>query len=122
MSTVDTLVTSIFSGIVIALLVAMFVAQRRQVDQLRREMADMRTELKAEIANVRTELKAEIAEVRTELKAEIAEVRTELKAVSAELRRALSAVEKDTAILVGRLLPEDEVLARITNRPEPVST
>ena len=100
MSTVDTLVTSIFSGIVIALLVAMFVAQRRQVDQLRREMADMRTELKAEIAEVRTELKAEIA----------------------ELRRALSAVEKDTAILVGRLLPEDEVLARITNRPEPAST
>ena len=100
MSDVDTLVTSIFSGVVIALLVAMFVAQRRQVDQLRREMADMRTELKADIAAVRTELRGEIA----------------------ELRRALSAVEKDTAMLVGRLLPEDEVLARIANRPEPVST
>ena len=133
MSTVDTLVTSIFSGIVIALLVAMFVAQRRQVDQLRREMATMRTELKADIATLRTELKADIATLRTEFKAdiatlriefraEIAEVRTELKAVSAELRRALSAVEKDTAMLVGRLLPEDEVLARITNRPEPAST
>ncbi len=109
MTPVETLVMSIFSSVIIALLIAMFVNQRRQIDQIRQEMAALRAEFRAEIAAVRTE----IAAVRTE----IAAVRTEV----AELRRSLSAVEKDTAMLVGRLLPEDEVLARITNRPQPVS-
>ena len=99
MSAVETLVTSIFSSVVIAMLIAMFVSQRRQLDQVRRDVAELRTEVKTEIVELRAELKTEIA----------------------ELRRALSLVKKDTAMLVGRLLPEDEVLARITNRPAPVS-
>ena len=110
MSAVETLVTGIFSSVVIAMLIAMFVSQRRQIDQMRKEIAELRVEVKAEIAELRAEVKADIAELRAEVKADIA-----------ELRRNLSGVEKDTAMLVGRLLPEDEVLARITNRPEPVS-
>ncbi|WP_420436691.1 hypothetical protein [Candidatus Poriferisodalis sp.] len=99
MSAVETLVTGIFSSVIIALLIAMFVSQRRQLDQMRNEMAEFKAEMRAEIAELRAEFKAECT----------------------ELRRAVMAVEKDTAMLIGRLLPEDEVLSRITNRPEPVS-
>ncbi len=44
-------------------------------------------EVKAEIAGVRTELKAEIAEVRTELKAEIADVTFNIKILTSRVNR-----------------------------------
>ena len=59
------------------------------IQEVRSEIAAVRTELKKEIAELRTELKGEIAELRTELKGEIAELRTELKGEIAELRTEL---------------------------------
>jgi ribosomal protein L29 len=66
------------------------VATHSDIDELRREIAELRTELKGEIAELRTELKGEIAELRTELKGDIAELRTELKGDIAELRTVTS--------------------------------
>ena len=48
------------------------------IQEVRSEIAAVRTELKEEIAAVRTELKEDIAGLRTELKEAIAGLRTEL--------------------------------------------
>jgi ribosomal protein L29 len=61
------------------------VATHSDIDELRREIAELRTELKGEIAELRTELKGEIAELRTELKGDIAELRTVTSSQAAAL-------------------------------------
>ncbi len=52
---------------------------KTEMANMKRDNANLRTEVKSEIANLRGELKAEIANLRSELKAEIAEIKTELK-------------------------------------------
>ena len=51
-------------------------------DELKKDIADLRTELKQDIADLRTELKQDISDVRVE----IADLRTELKGDIADLR------------------------------------
>ena len=50
-----------------------------QIDDIKKEIAEVRTTLKEEIAEVRTTLKEEIAEVRTTLKEEIDELGNDVK-------------------------------------------
>jgi chromosome segregation ATPase len=70
-------------------------AMQQQLQAIRDDIGEVRTELKAEIAAVRTELKAEIAAVRTELKTDLAAVRTELKGEVAEERTELAGVRAE---------------------------
>jgi hypothetical protein len=60
---------------------------KREMIDIRAELASVRTELKGDIASVRTELRDDIASVRDELKSDIAEVRTELKSDIARLEQ-----------------------------------
>ena len=57
-------------------------ATKADLAEIRTEIAKLKNELKTEIADLRTERKAEVAEIRTE----IADLRTELKSEIAGLR------------------------------------
>lgn len=48
-------------------------------EDLRRDIAELRTELKRDIAELRTELKHDIAETKSEIKRDIADIRGEMK-------------------------------------------
>ena len=63
-----------------------FTGLRTEMNILRGEIDDVRTELKGEIDALRTELKGDIATLQTELKGDIATLRTELKGDVAILR------------------------------------
>ncbi len=59
---------------------------KADIGELRSEIGELRAEMKADIAGLRAEMKADIAELRAEMKADIAELRAETKADIAELR------------------------------------
>lgn len=72
------------------------VATRSDVDSIRTEIADLRSELKGDIADLRSEVrsdigavKADIGAVRSELKTDIADLRSELKTDVTSLRSEL---------------------------------
>ena len=66
-----------------------FTGLRTEMNILRGEIDDVRTELKGEIDALRTELKGDIATLRTELKGDVATLRIELKGDIVDLRKEL---------------------------------
>ena len=74
-------------------------------NDLKAEIADVKTDLKAEIADVKTDLKAEISRVETDLKAEIAGIRGDIQ----ELRSDVNSIDKRLSVLIGILNLEHEV-------------
>jgi uncharacterized phage infection (PIP) family protein YhgE len=61
-------------------------ATKKDVQELKTDMRELRTELKTDMQELRTELKSDMQELRTELKTDMQELRTELKTEMQELR------------------------------------
>jgi hypothetical protein len=70
-------------------------ATRQDVDGVRVEMSDLRTELQQEMSGLRTELQQEMSDLRTELRADMADLRTELQQEMSGLRTELRGDMKD---------------------------
>lgn len=73
------------------------VATRSDVDGIRADIADLRSELKGDITAVRSELKTDIADLRLELKGEIAGLRSELKGDISDVRSDLTTSRSELA-------------------------
>ena len=69
-----------------------FSGVRQDMNVMRQEMNNMRTELKGDIQSLRTELKGDIADLRTELKGDIADVRSDLRKLENRTRAVEAAV------------------------------
>jgi uncharacterized protein (DUF3084 family) len=79
-------------------------------DQLRAEIAGLRTELHDEVGGLRTELRDEIATLRTETREEFGKVRAEMANLAAELRKEM---QSQTRWLTGVLLVGMSLVAGI---------
>jgi hypothetical protein len=66
-------------------------ATRQDVDGVRVEMSDLRTELRADMADLRTELQQEMSRLRTELRGDMKDLRSELRMDMASLEQRLGA-------------------------------
>lgn len=79
------------------------VATRSDVDSIRSDIADLRSELTGDITSVRSEFRAEIADFRSEFRADIGDLRS-------EVRSDIGAVKTDVTTLRSELATHGELL------------
>ncbi|MDR5615656.1 MAG: DUF1640 domain-containing protein, partial [Arsenophonus sp.] len=83
---------------------AVDVATKRDLEDVRKDMAARFEKNEAQIADVRKDLSAEIADVRKDLSAEITNVRKDMEIVRKDLSSDIALVRKDVEALTNSLL------------------
>lgn len=86
------------------------VATRSDVDSIRTDIADLRSELTGDITSVRSELKGDIAELRSEVRSDIGAVKADIGGVRSEFKGDIRAVRSDLTTLRSELRTHGELL------------
>ena len=98
-------------GAMLGLMWRMHTSVRREItglrDEMRSEIASVRTDLGGEIAGLRDEMRSEFASVRTDLGGEIAGLRDEMRSEFASVRTDLGG---EIAMLAARIATNEKAL------------
>jgi hypothetical protein len=74
------------------------------LQDLKGDMAEVKTELKKDVAGVKTELKKDVAGLKTELKKDVADLKTDLKMDIRNLDTKFELLDRRQSILEGYVL------------------